>query len=122
MQLCTLWYASVQDPSFAIPVGTLAAIFTTYVSYVLYSTMLGAVAVRDASGIVSELNFDAGNILESKAFQCTDRKCSYGLLNSFQVLQASTFRVTDGVPSAQQPRVGLSTRSKYRDMVEVTIQ
>ncbi|CAG0900386.1 unnamed protein product [Darwinula stevensoni] len=89
----------LKDPSHAIPVGTLAAIATTFASYLLYSAMLGAVAVRDASGIISELNSDASNILESKAFQCADRQCSYGLLNSFQVPRSSSSCVTDGIPS-----------------------
>ncbi|CAG0888473.1 unnamed protein product [Darwinula stevensoni] len=75
----------LKDPSHAIPLGTLAAIFTTFFSYLAYSIMLSAVAVRDASGLVSELDWNATNILDSEAFQCIDRPCSYGLRNSFQV-------------------------------------
>lgn len=44
-----------QDPSSAIPRGTLIAIGITFVSYVMYPFLLSASVVRDASGKAHEL-------------------------------------------------------------------
>lgn len=39
-----------QDPADAIPKGTLAAIATTFCTYIIYPIMIGAAVLRDATG------------------------------------------------------------------------
>ncbi|XP_055980376.1 solute carrier family 12 member 2 isoform X2 [Sorex fumeus] len=81
------------DPQSAIPKGTLLAILITTVVYIGIAVSVGACVVRDATGnvndtIVSEftncttaackLNFDFS--------YCDSNRCSYGLMNNFQVM------------------------------------
>ncbi|XP_012788503.2 solute carrier family 12 member 2 isoform X2 [Sorex araneus] len=81
------------DPQSAIPKGTLLAILITTVVYVGIAVSVGSCVVRDATGsvndtIVSEftncttaacsLNFDFS--------YCDSNRCSYGLMNNFQVM------------------------------------
>ncbi|CAG0899023.1 unnamed protein product [Darwinula stevensoni] len=76
------------DPSSAIPKGTLTAVILTYFSYVGYAVMMGGVAVREASGVESELNMD--DILSSPAFDCSNRTCEWGLQNNNQMMTAAS--------------------------------
>ena len=47
----------LKDPSVAIPKGTLLAIGTTYVSYIIYAVMIAGCSIRYASGIEGEAFF-----------------------------------------------------------------
>ena len=47
----------LSDPSEAIPKGTLAAIFSTMITYLIYVVMTGSVAVRYASGDIMEFHY-----------------------------------------------------------------
>nr|CAD7572223.1 unnamed protein product [Timema californicum] len=81
---------SLQDPSSAIPIGTLLAILVTFLSYVGYAFMMGGCVLRDASGNVTEyLRAVAENPEEPWAIiaNCTDRSCRFGLENDNQVNQ-----------------------------------
>ncbi|KAL7034522.1 hypothetical protein ACKWTF_007999 [Chironomus riparius] len=70
----------LRDPQKAIPKGTLLAIFLTTLSYLGMAVMTGSCVVRDATGNLTE--YVQGTFLD-----CTDRKCEYGLQNSFQVIE-----------------------------------
>lgn len=70
---------SLQDPQKAIPKGTVLAIIVSTALYVGMAVMIGAMVVRDASGVVDEYYIGT-------AFNCLDRTCKYGLMNSVQVL------------------------------------
>lgn len=81
----------LKNPSSAIPKGTLLAIGATCASYLGYAVMVGCCALREASGVLEELNVTEtfvgpdGNI--TYAFDdCTNRTCAYGTLNSYQML------------------------------------
>ena len=52
----------LRNPGEAIPKGTLAAIGTTYISYMVYALMVAACSLRDASGEVEELTFGTGMV------------------------------------------------------------
>jgi len=52
----------LKDPAMAIPQGTLAAIATTYVSYILYCIMIAGCCLRNSSGEINEVLF-AKNVL-----------------------------------------------------------
>lgn len=86
----------LKDPGMAIPRGTLAAIATTYASYIVYAVIVAACSLRDASGVVEELTFGtdafnetAGEILNiTRTFtDCEGRKCEYGTVHSFQMME-----------------------------------
>ena len=47
----------LKDPATAIPKGTLAAILTTFVSYVMYIFFIASSTIREASGDLSEYEF-----------------------------------------------------------------
>ena len=47
----------LKDPGVAIPRGTLLAIVTTYISYVIYGIMVASCSIRQASGIEYESYF-----------------------------------------------------------------
>ncbi|XP_069158282.1 bumetanide-sensitive sodium-(potassium)-chloride cotransporter isoform X2 [Procambarus clarkii] len=70
----------LKDPSAAIPKGTILAIIITYISYMCIVVLAGAVAVRDATGNVTQ-------IADWSFTNCTDTVCEYGLLNSSQVME-----------------------------------
>lgn len=70
----------LKDPQKSIPKGTLLAIFLTTLSYLGMAVMAGAVMARDATGNVTQL--DDWSFLD-----CQPGNCSYGLLNSFQVIE-----------------------------------
>lgn len=46
-----------QDPATAIPKGTLLAILTTCITYIIYPIMIGASMLRDATGDLALLQF-----------------------------------------------------------------
>lgn len=72
----------LKDPATAIPKGTLLAIIMTYISYVFYTVMLGASAIREASGNVTQYLYPN----ETSYTDCpTYDSCDYGLLRSTQV-------------------------------------
>ncbi len=86
----------LKDPGVAIPKGTLLAIGSTYVTYVVYAVMVSSCTLRFASGVPEEVHFgtdifnetvgEALNI--SKAFDdCESRDCSYGLSVSQQMME-----------------------------------
>ena len=86
----------LKDPGMAIPRGTLAAIATTYVSYIIYAVIVAACTLRDASGVVEELTFGteafnetAGEILNiTRRFDdCSGRECKYGTVHSYQMME-----------------------------------
>ncbi|XP_065111080.2 solute carrier family 12 member 10, tandem duplicate 1 [Paramisgurnus dabryanus] len=91
----------LKEPETAIPRGTLMAIFSTTISYLLISSTVGACMVRDASGNMNDslaLNFTEvcdglGCSLGWNFTECEqNHDCSYGLANNFQVLiQVSGF-------------------------------
>ena len=47
----------LKDPGMAIPKGTLAAIFTTFVTYVIYAIIIASSTLRKASGSLDEYLF-----------------------------------------------------------------
>ncbi|KAK8389721.1 hypothetical protein O3P69_009012 [Scylla paramamosain] len=87
----------LKDPAEAIPKGTLAAILTTFCTYIIYPIMIGAAVLRDATGdkdvyvMYQNLSID-----ENPAFtNCSligkvdngTQVCPFGLQNSFQVME-----------------------------------
>lgn len=88
-----------QDPCAAIPKGTLLAILTTTVSYIIFALLAGAECLRDVTGPVMDVNatgsfFDANAtdaIVQNWEFanNCSQYAytpgCNWGMHNSFQV-------------------------------------
>lgn len=70
----------LKDPQRSIPKGTLLAIFLTTLSYLGMAVMAGAIMSRDATGNVTQL-------ADWSFLNCTGRECSFGLQNSFQVIE-----------------------------------
>uniref|UniRef100_A0A0P4WBS6 Na+/K+/2Cl-cotransporter n=1 Tax=Scylla olivacea TaxID=85551 RepID=A0A0P4WBS6_SCYOL len=87
----------LKDPAEAIPKGTLAAILTTFCTYIIYPIMIGAAVLRDASGDKDVyLMYQNLSIDENPAFtNCSligkvdngTQVCPFGLQNSFQVME-----------------------------------
>ena len=87
----------LKDPGTAIPKGTLLAILSTYITYMLYGTIIGFTYLRQASGNVTEYNMwtnesysDQDRIIPSY-LDCTaeSRKgisCKFGTLNDQQTM------------------------------------
>ncbi|KAG1669087.1 Solute carrier family 12 member 2 [Nymphon striatum] len=69
----------LKNPQKAIPKGTLLAILLTTVSYIGFAMLVGAVAVRDASGT-------SNNYTECFPLR-NGTKCEYGLMNSYGVME-----------------------------------
>ncbi|KAJ4451627.1 hypothetical protein ANN_03096, partial [Periplaneta americana] len=81
----------LKDPSSAIPIGTLLAIFVTFFSYVAYAFMMGGCVLRTASGNVTEYLQIKGETDEWSIFSnCTDRSCLYGLHNDSQAMELAS--------------------------------
>uniref|UniRef100_A0AAR2LR03 Solute carrier family 12 member 10, tandem duplicate 1 n=1 Tax=Pygocentrus nattereri TaxID=42514 RepID=A0AAR2LR03_PYGNA len=85
----------LKDPQTAIPKGTIMAIFSTTMSYLLISITAGACVLRDASGNLNDslpVNYSGpceglGCKLGWNFTKCEQsQSCSFGLSNSFQVL------------------------------------
>lgn len=70
----------LKDPEGAIPKGTLLSILITSISYLLMAFMAGACVARDATGNVEDL-------INGTFRNCTDKKCEWGLQNSFTVME-----------------------------------
>lgn len=70
--------ADLKDPSTAIPKGTLSAIITTSISYILILVFLGCTFVRYSTGTANYLEFNE---------LCTNAtNCKYGLINDYQTM------------------------------------
>ncbi len=71
----------LHDPSSAIPKGTLLAILTTFVSYLLYACIIASSTIRFASGDISE-------VVNNSFADCNpDRECLFGSIPSQQTMQ-----------------------------------
>ncbi|CAL8122010.1 unnamed protein product [Orchesella dallaii] len=82
----------LKDPSDAIPKGTLIAILTTTVSYIVFALLAGAETLRDATGpIMDDLNLtDESAASWEFAQNCSQigaEKCVWGSHNSFQIME-----------------------------------
>ena len=53
----------LKDPAVAIPRGTLAAIFTTYLTYIFYGVVVGFTYLTKASGVADEFSIWTNNSL-----------------------------------------------------------
>ncbi|XP_078252214.1 solute carrier family 12 member 2 isoform X3 [Rhinoraja longicauda] len=99
------------DPQLAIPKGTLLAIVITTIVYAGAAVAAGACIVRDATGNLTDM-IAPGTVnncttaackLGFNFSSCATNKCSYGLMNNFQVMSlASGFGplITAGIFSA----------------------
>ncbi|CAL4065736.1 unnamed protein product, partial [Meganyctiphanes norvegica] len=84
----------LKDPGTAIPKGTLAAILTTFITYIIYPIMVSAAVVRDATGNITQLDLSDNATAESQVAytSCTKESsaeaeyCYRGLQNDFQVM------------------------------------
>lgn len=88
----------LKDPADAIPKGTLLAILTTCLTYLIYPIMIGASVLRDASGnLTLYQEYKDLPYWENPAFtNCSttgyvdelgNPVCEFGLQNSFQVME-----------------------------------
>ena len=87
----------LRDPAVAIPKGTLLAIGSTYVTYMIYGVMIGFTYLREASGNVTEYNIWTNasipedertlpNYLDCTAMSREGERCNYGLINDQQTM------------------------------------
>lgn len=58
----------LRDPALAIPRGTMGAIVTTYISYIAYAVIVAGCTIRQASGVVGEVDFDPSNSTFNQTF------------------------------------------------------
>ncbi|GAB0086660.1 bumetanide-sensitive sodium-(potassium)-chloride cotransporter [Sergentomyia squamirostris] len=71
----------LKDPATAIPKGTMMALLISMISYLLFVFFAGSAALRDASGLIS----DIGN---NGTLDCIQNlTCEYGLHNSYTIMQ-----------------------------------
>lgn len=81
----------LKDPSSSIPKGTLLALLLSMMIYALTVFMSGGAALRDASGNITDLIMGPnGTILNYTGISAclnTTEGCSYGLHNSYSVMQ-----------------------------------
>jgi solute carrier family 12 sodium/potassium/chloride transporter 2 len=86
----------LKDPGVAIPKGTLLAIATTYVTYIIYGIMIAGCSLRHASGILEEVHFGTDLFTETVGAElnithpfddCTTRSCQYGISVSQQMME-----------------------------------
>uniref|UniRef100_A0AC35TQF4 Solute carrier family 12 member 1 n=1 Tax=Rhabditophanes sp. KR3021 TaxID=114890 RepID=A0AC35TQF4_9BILA len=81
------------DPQKAIPIGTLAAIFTSSLVYLLTVWTTGAVCVRHADGVNVPVyvNNDTSGVYGYIEPPCAlNNTCPYGLLNNFNIMEMSS--------------------------------
>ncbi|XP_050443364.1 bumetanide-sensitive sodium-(potassium)-chloride cotransporter-like isoform X2 [Adelges cooleyi] len=71
----------LQDPGASIPKGTLWSIFIAITSYVALTVVTGSVHLREASGIVGELQ-------DGSYLNCSSRHCEHGLYNDDKLMQS----------------------------------
>ncbi|CAG0879718.1 unnamed protein product [Cyprideis torosa] len=81
----------LKDPTNAIPKGTLLAILTTYVSYVIHALLCAGGYVRDASGNVTAYQEYAmannyTNVWENPELNCV-KDCEFGIGNDPQAME-----------------------------------
>merc|ERR550532_174600 len=88
----------LKDPGVAIPKGTLWAIASTYVTYIIYGVMIGFTYVREASGNVAEYKMWTNSSIDNDSrtvpfyLDCTpvtrdlDERCLYGTINDQQTM------------------------------------
>ena len=86
----------LKDPGVAIPKGTLWAILSTYVTYIVYGVMIGFTYVREASGNLTEYrmwtnsSFDNDSRTLPNYLDCTpvtrEERCLYGTINDQQTM------------------------------------
>uniref|UniRef100_A0A0N5C767 Solute carrier family 12 member 1 n=1 Tax=Strongyloides papillosus TaxID=174720 RepID=A0A0N5C767_STREA len=81
------------DPQKAIPLGTLMAIFTTTIIYILTVIATGSTCLRDVDGVsLPILETNSTNSItyyvEQKCLQ--NETCEYGLMNNFQIMEMSS--------------------------------
>uniref|UniRef100_A0A0K0FA40 Solute carrier family 12 member 1 (inferred by orthology to a human protein) n=1 Tax=Strongyloides venezuelensis TaxID=75913 RepID=A0A0K0FA40_STRVS len=81
------------DPQKAIPLGTLMAIFTTTIIYLLTVIVTGSTCLRDVDGVsLPILETNSTNSItyyvEQKCIQ--NETCEYGLMNNFQIMEMSS--------------------------------
>ena len=66
--------------------GTLSAIFVTFLTYITYGVMIGACYLSEASGIESEYQaYLTGNTSVLFFNDCSNRTCDFGSSNDQQV-------------------------------------
>uniref|UniRef100_A0A1I8P469 Bumetanide-sensitive sodium-(Potassium)-chloride cotransporter n=1 Tax=Stomoxys calcitrans TaxID=35570 RepID=A0A1I8P469_STOCA len=75
----------LKDPGGAIPKGTFWALLISMISYAIFVLFAGGAAVRDASGDISDLI--NGTIVSSELACAANNTCTYGLANSYSVMQ-----------------------------------
>ena len=78
----------LKDPGSAIPKGTLLAIGTTLVSYIVYGTLIAGASLRKASGIVEEA---FSNATSGSFKDCQERPCKFGSQMSQQMMQVMSY-------------------------------
>ena len=86
----------LKDPGVAIPKGTLWAILSTYVTYIIYGVMIGFTYVREASGNLTEYRMWTNSSIDNDSrtlpfyLDCTpvtrDERCLYGTINDQQTM------------------------------------
>uniref|UniRef100_A0A913HXZ6 Amino acid permease/ SLC12A domain-containing protein n=1 Tax=Strongyloides stercoralis TaxID=6248 RepID=A0A913HXZ6_STRER len=82
------------NPQQAIPLGTLAAIFSTTIIYILTVIATGSTCLRDVDGIT--LPIQETNATNSISYyveqECLkNQTCEYGLMNNFQIMEMTSF-------------------------------
>jgi len=87
----------LKDPGTAIPKGTLAAIASTYVTYILYGTVVAFTYLPEASGNLTEyLEWTDATIPEGghsvpNYLDCDGRECQYGTVLNQQTMAIISF-------------------------------
>ena len=86
----------LKDPGVAIPKGTLWAILSTYVTYIVYGVMIGFTYVREASGNLTEYRMWTNSSIDNDSrtipyyLDCTpvtrEERCLYGTINDQQTM------------------------------------
>jgi len=82
----------LKDPAVAIPKGTLSAIASTYVTYMIYGTMVAFTYLPQASGNVTEYmqwtneSIPEGGHSVPNYLDCHARECQYGTLMNQQTM------------------------------------
>ncbi|XP_031623786.1 bumetanide-sensitive sodium-(potassium)-chloride cotransporter [Contarinia nasturtii] len=75
----------LKDPSTSIPKGTLLALLISAISYAVFVVFAGGSAVRDASGIISDIV--NGTLVGVEPHCLKNKTCEFGLHNSYTIMQ-----------------------------------
>ncbi|XP_070501284.1 bumetanide-sensitive sodium-(potassium)-chloride cotransporter-like [Chironomus tepperi] len=78
----------LKDPASAIPKGTISALFISMATYLGFVFIVGSAAVRDGSGIVSEI---ANQSLPYNFACAANHTCEFGLHNNFSEMQVMSY-------------------------------